>query len=279
MSKNFRMKESFVKYLAGVIDADGCLSFTFNPTVSGKFTVGLSLSIQQSIAIDRNWKMLKTIHKETNVGNFMELRRPSDPERNPMAQWLVRKRSSFETLLPRIIKHSVIKAKHFQHLLDCFRQLKGKQINSYRMKRLKRFSQRSRLYSAPIKAKKHPTWAWAAGYLDGDGSFINKYYPKNYQHLMRVQVTCHENDRVAIDLLKKAFKGGIHNHGTPHILHWKRNLGFNDYSFVIRFLPKLINYSIIKKYKMEQILAVHNQRRQQRLIEKTLKGEDTVQNK
>lgn len=88
---------------------------------------------------------------------------------------------------------------------------------------------------------------------------------------MDIHVVCHESDRVGLDLLFKAFKGNIYTK-QEHLLVWKRNLGFADSAFVRRFLPKLIRFSLIKRYHMEQILAIHNRYRKQRLIERNPTG-------
>jgi hypothetical protein len=91
-----------------------------------------------------------------------------------------------------------------------------------------------------------------------------------------MNVVAHKDDSCGLELLHKAFKGNIYVK-QGHLRVWVRNLGFSEYSFVKRFLPKLIRYSLIKRYQMEQILAVHNKRRKQRLIERGSTEQEKVQ--
>lgn len=270
------MKESFIKYLAGLLDADGCLSLNFKKSSSGKYFLHLRLSLTASSAVDRDFKILKTVHKETGIGRISKSTRLTDINGDVSWKWEVGKRGEIETILPRIIKHSVIKGKHFQRLLDMYRKLKGRPLTLKQVDALKKWSKRSRLKSGPVKPKKHPTWAWAAGYIDGDGCLTYKYYPDKHWYKMDIHVITQETDSCGIELLQKAFKGEIYNK-KEHLKVWKRNLGYADFSFVKRFLPKLIQYSLIKRYHMEQILAIHNKRRKQRLTERGSTEQEKVQ--
>lgn len=270
------MHESFVKYLAGLLDADGCLSFHFKKSSSGSFFLHLKLSLTASSAVDRDFKMLHTVHRTTGVGNISTSTRPTGVESHVSNKWEVGARRDIEIILPRIIKHSVIKARHFQRLLDKYRELKGKPLDIHQVNSLRDYSKQSRKDAGPIKPKKHPTWAWVAGYVDGDGCLTNAYYPAKCWHKMGMHVVAHVDDVCGLELLHKAFKGNIYKK-QGHLRVWKRNLGFQDASFVKRFLPKLIPYSLIKRYQMEQILTEHNKRRQQRLTERTSTEEETVQ--
>lgn len=271
------MKESFVKYLAGLIDADGCLSFQFkHSSSSGYHFLHLQLSITASSAVDRNFKMLNTVQKETGLGRISTSTRSTGVYEHTVNRWEVGRRSELEMILPRLIKHMVIKARHFQRLLDKYRELKGVRLSDEDVEKLKAFSTESRKDTGPIKPKKHPTWAWVAGYIDGDGCFINRYYPSKNYHKLDINVVAHKDDSCGLELLHKAFKGNIYVK-QGHLKVWVRNLGFSEYSFVKRFLPKLIRYSLIKRYQMEQILAVHNKRRKQRLIERGSTEQEKVQ--
>ena len=53
---------------------------------------------------------------------------------------------------------------------------------------LKVESKKSRSNAGPIKDKKHPTWAWVSGYLDGDGHY-SKRYDKNPQKTTLMRIT------------------------------------------------------------------------------------------
>jgi hypothetical protein len=266
------MKESFIKYLAGIIDADGSMSFKFNKVKEG-YTVHLRLYIASSEAVDKDFKMLRTVHKETGIGK-LHLKAQKTSGGNWTGFWQVQARNELNILLPRLLKHLVIKGKHFNKLYRTYVELKGKKLTKEETDLLKELAQESRKKAGAIKPKKHPTWGWLAGYIDGDGHLKNKIYPKSSSHQLRLQAVCHKNDVVALELIQKAFGGSIRTPSTtPQLRRYDRNLGFSESSFSIKFLRKLVKYLIIKRYQAEQILHLHLQR----LSENPSKEEAIVQ--
>lgn len=271
--RNVIVKESFVKYLAGVIDADGSLSFKFTKLKSGNYSIHLRLYVASSEAVDRNHLLLRTIHKETKCGTLC-LQAQKTSAGAWTGFWQVQDKPGLEKLVPRLVKHLVIKARHFQRMLTVYCELSGNEISEQKVEELKVFAKESRLETGPLKPKKHPTYAWIAGYVDGDGTFSNRRYPKHRSNPIFISVVTHQNDRVGVDLLFKAFGGKLFNaYDKPHLLRWQHNLGPRDASFALTFLPLLLRYSIVKKHSIEQILHLHHQR----LTEGTPTGEVIVQ--
>lgn len=163
-------------------------------------------------------------------------------------------------ILPRVIKHMVVKGSHWNNLFMKWIELKGKPLTDGEIAQLKAWSEESRKVAQPLKPKNHPTWAWLAGFLDGDGYYSLqkgkvKHSP-NYCSL-RVGAVCHKSDRVSLDLIKKAFGGSFKEEGD--ILRWYRNLGPRDKDFAVPFLKKVHAHSKLKKWKIEQMLAFHNE--------------------
>lgn len=272
-NRNEIVKESFVKYLAGVIDADGSLSFKFIQLRNGMYSVHMRLYVASSDAVDKEHYLLQTIHKETSCGT-LSLKAQQTMSGAWTGFWQVQDKAGLQKILPRLIKHMVIKAKHFQRMFNQYLMCVGKELSVEQTEELKIFAKESRLDAGPIKPKKHPTYAWVAGYIDGDGTFSNRHYPKNKNcRAVFVSVVSHQNDRCGLDLLHKAFGGKVYPaYDNPHLLRWHHNLGPKDRSFVQSFLPLLLRYSIVKKHSIEQILRLH----QQRLTEGTPKGEVIV---
>jgi hypothetical protein len=265
-----KIKESFIKYYCGLFDADGWCSFSFDP----KNYLKLNLGINASEIIDRNFKMLKYIEKEfQGLGNlnFYTISATG----NTYGSFIITKRSDINMTIPRMLKHLVIKGKHCKRMFCIWKGLRGKILSNSQVERLKKYSKWSRQHNGPVKPKKHPTWAWLAGYIDGD-AHLKFRYKDNFKERspnMSLSILSHEKDRQGIDLINKAFKGNIyHSKNKPWLLTYERNLGIRDSSFVKRFLPKLSQYCIIKQYRIEQILAFHNKYHQQRLIEKNAKA-------
>lgn len=242
--------ETEIKYLAGLLDADGCLSFHF---VDGKVYLEMSLSASESI--DRHGYIDSLGERAGSVS----IRKYPDKNWSDSHQWRVQSRSEINMLLPRITKHMVIKGGHWQRMFDRWSELRGVSLTDEQVSDLKVWSNESRLRAGPIKHKNHPTWAWVAGYTEGDGCFTFKKHSnpeaKNCMTL-KLMVVCQKGDRVGVDLLQKAFGGTIRE--EKDWLRWNRNLGNKDRSFALAFLRKVHGHSRLKKWKIEQMLSYHN---------------------
>lgn len=161
----------------------------------------------------------------------------------------------------------VIKAKHWKELYIKYTELKGIDV-SQQEDSLKEFSKISRNNTGPLKPKNHPTWAWVAGYLDGDGCYTFK---KNQIH---VGAIAHIKDVCALELLYKAFGGSLYKEMPDNTRLWRHGLGKSQSSFAKMFLTNVVKHSRLKKHKIEQMLNFHNQ--PQRLNESTSKDEVIV---
>jgi hypothetical protein len=264
------MNESLVKYLAGLFDADASLSFQFvNKTESGECRVGLLIYLCASERIDKNG-FVKSLPYITGMGHVSVIG-PKDTvicdtktrQTHNINVWQLSKRAYLEMLLPRVIKHMVIKAKHWQWMLDVWREKRGVQISAEEKEALVAASKESRRTNAgPIKAKNHPNWAWLAGYLDGDGSYIYSSKTSNgvTRWNMAVSAVAHVNDRCVIDFLHQSFGGDVHPDPRSPTLIWRRRLGYQNRSFAEQFLPKLAKHSRFKRDKINAILHHHRQR-------------------
>lgn len=245
-----KITETEIKYLAGLIDADGSLSFEFTNK-----RVYLALSLISAESIDRVG-YVSSLQELTSMGTVCKKERQNTVW-SSVTVWKVIKAKDIEMLLPRLIKHLVIKGKHFQRMLDMWLKHRSVVLSDIVIEQLKIFAKASRADAGPVKDKKHPTWAWVAGYLDGDGSYIFKKPPSQKEARMLVQATAHEKDKIALDLLFKAFGGTLNNRGVshPHIWDWKHSLGKANTSFAIHFLQKVLRHSKLKKHKIELMLA------------------------
>lgn len=249
------MNETLVKYLAGLLDADGSLSFEAHRGYDNRVRIGLKLHLVAAHSIDRHG-FVESLPEITGFGGISK--------NGKYTQWSVGHRRDLEMLVPRLIKHMVIKAQHWQWLLDFWRdwrqQERGQKSMSiedwYRLAQASKDSRKFRV--GPIKPKNHPTWAWLAGYLDGDGCFS---FRTSRNHNMRLSVTAHITDASVLDFLQKAFGGTIKSHSrSDNIKVWWRGLGPANRSFALSFLPHLAKHSRLKKHKIEQFIYYHRQR-------------------
>ena len=268
------LNESLVKYLSGLLDADGSMSFTFrrqrDEHEADLYYMGLSLRLASSAAIDHHGFVF-TLPEMTGMGSISKY-----GANQQFHTWMVHKRSDLEMLVPRLVKHMVIKAKHFQWQMDMWRENSGKLLTPAQCEELKEASKASRVTrSGPLKPKNHPTWAWLAGYLDGDGWYkYKRYSSRGYQSWhVSIGAVAHANDAAVLHFLTRTLGGIVRAHGqSPNVFVWHRNMGDEQRSYALRTLPYLAKHSRLKRHKIDQIIHHH----QQRLSAPTPAGEATV---
>lgn len=250
------MKETLVKYLAGLLDADGSLSLEKHAGYDDKVRVSLKLCLTSADSIDRHG-FVASLPALTGLGS-------TSRKYDKYTTWSVGHRADLERLLPRIIKHMVIKGRYWQWLLEWWRdwrsQDKGQKCLSADDWHVLQEKSRElrRTMVGPVRAKNRPTWAWTAGYLDGDGCFS---FRTSKNKNTRVSVSAHINDVCGLELLQRSFGGTMRpNSAKPHIMVWWRGLGPRNASFALRFLPKLVKHSRLKKHQIEQMISYHRQR-------------------
>lgn len=260
------MNETMVKYLSGLLDADGSLSFNFRRDANSddRFFVGLSLKLSASDAVDKHG-FVAGLSDLLKIGSVSR-----EGKRRQFANWNVSKRSELEMLLPRLTKHMVVKAKHWDWIFKTWRgHRSGRQggwvCDTREREDLQALSKESRrIRVGPLKPKNHPTWAWLAGYLDGDGTYHYRPYPSTangVQWCMNVSAVAHVNDIHVLQFLEKSFGGRIQPQGqSDNVRVWMRSVGRNNKDFALRFLPNLAKHSKLKRDKIDAIIHHHRQR-------------------
>jgi hypothetical protein len=240
------MNETLVKYLAGLLDADGVLEFTFDDDRR----VALRL-VLHALGDPAYGDLLLTLSRE--AGHIESQGRGGGGD----VAWLVTKRSELEKLLPRVVKHMVVKAKHWQFLLDMWRvhrsalnapspEVKSALLNTEALSRRERVG--------PLKPKNHPTWAWLAGYLDGRAGRYGAVP-------MRVEARAHVGDIAVLRFLQNAFGGTIRPHRKSRSTSvWHRSLGPGDRSFARHFLPRVAKHSRVRRHVIDSLIHAHQQR-------------------
>lgn len=243
------LNESEIKYLAGLLDADGSLSIKVSENKFGNRHFGLLLEISASVLYDKKGYLpsLATKIGSCNIKSY------DNPNHQDAYVFRIQSRRELNMFLPRVVKHMVIKGAHWNRLYEKFCQYQGVSLSEEEVEALKLWSKESRKDTGPIKPKNHPTWAWVAGYLDGDGSY---QLPKSGTAL--IQVKAHVDDTCGLELLKKAFGGNIYTHKDPNTKIWQITLGKMNRARALRFLPKVHKHSRLKQWKIEQLLAFHN---------------------
>lgn len=256
-----KFTETEIKYLSGLMDADGSLFFHFS-AYKDRWNVSLKLVLQQSLSIDHEGKFIEWLNSCGGFKQFISVKDPDHPNWSDANRWTVTSNQELNMLVPRLTKHMVIKAKHWQDILDKYNSIHGKSVTHSEMLELKEFAKTSRKNVGPLKHKKHPTWAWVAGYIDGDGCYYMRQRKRNWgvSTELMVRVVAHNDDKESLELLHKAFSGNIKANQHENTYYWSRNLGNADKDFAIHFLRKMVRHSHLKKYKIEQMLHYHLQR-------------------
>lgn len=235
--------ETESKYLAGLLDADGSLSFVHN---NGYLSLMFSCSMSESI--DRNGELAKYL--SSKVGKLHTRKR--EDTWAVQNEWVIYSRKEHELFLPHVIKHMVVKGNKWNFMLEKFRELKATKLTESEFNSLRETADS---LHGPVKHKNHPTWAWVAGYIDGDGWYL-KRVRKNVE--MHVGAVSHPAQQEGLQLLHKAFGGTLKN-DRGHI-RWIRNLGPRDKKFALDFLSKMVQHSRLKKWKIEQLISTYSQR-------------------
>jgi len=233
------------------------MSFGFkcDPNKEDCHYLHLRLSLASSDAVDKTG-FLESLPELTGFGSVSRYGKDQQ-----FKTWTVAKRAHVEMLVPRLIKHMVIKAKHWSWLMDRWRDSRGGSLTLGQRETLTAASKESRKLVGPLRAKNFPTWAWVAGYLDGDGWYRQRYSASQNYWSMHVGAVAHANDAHALMFLCETFGGSIRDHGqSPFVKVWTRNLGIKDSSFALRFLPKVAKHSRLKRHKIDQMIHHHRQR-------------------
>lgn len=248
--------ETLNKYVAGFVDADGALSFYFNKTVDGHFRICLQFSIVQIDNRGRGFKLLQDLRDAYAVGSIHNI------EVKNQKCWWVSSKNDLEKFLPHIIKHMVIKGKHFQRMLDKRRELSGVNLTQEQVDELRKFAKESRADTGPTRYKKNASPAWLAGYIDGDGYLRCS----DREHWLKIHVQ--KSDVCSVELIQSTYGGNIYKTTKENIKEFKLNFGASFYGTATKVLKAIIPHLRLKRHDAEMILYWHKQR----LNEKNPKG-------
>ena len=233
------------------MDADG--NFNINRTDDGyvRFTV----SVTSSENTDTDFKMLRYISETFSLGST----RIHENIHGKLMTWKVASLSEQEQLLPILIRHLVIKGTYAQYCLNIRRKYKGKPCPLEDWEEIKKELQLQRQTTKAAVHKKHMTWAWFAGYVDGDGCLAS---PTKFSN--RLSITAHENDVEGIKLIQHSIGGTIKPlPKKPWLYNYSFTIGVKSKQKSLAILKKYLTHSKMKHkiYKAEQFIAKLTTRR------------------
>lgn len=216
------------KYIAGLIDADGCIRLHFNKRNDGTYRAAASVKV----ALVGN---IKYLADEFDL-NWREY--PRDRFKDCEEVYVFGKRAI--TFLNRIKKHLRIK----QHLAEWVIDNHGTVVDD--PKPLKKDMRLVRRESANHDYGRHPARAWLAGYFDGDGCIAFH----NRRGECWLQITGWSADRKILDVLSKCFGGKVYKH-TGDSVCYKLYLSRNTASPFIEYMKKHV---VIRRHQIDKYL-------------------------
>lgn len=256
-----QLNETEIKYLAGLMDADGSLFFQFVP-YKDVYNVRLILNLQLSDSSDKDGRYIRQLADKLGVKAQVIDLTSQNPNWSCAYRLRMTNQATLNMLLPRLIKHMVIKAKHWETLRRIHKNLINKSVSYENKVVIENVQRESRSNVGPLKSKLYPTSAWLAGFLDGDGCYhmrTRSKNGKNYKELL-IKVTVHTDDRSVLEFIHNKLGGRYYESTNENTYNWVRNLGPKDRSFAVEFLRKMHKHSQLKKHKIEQMLHYHSQR-------------------
>lgn len=225
------------KYIAGFIDADGCIEIQWK---KGIYKPLLQVSASQATLQDEVLHLIQIEH-----GGRMRVKRIKDRDYSE----LVLAGATAEKLLNRIKNELVIKRYYAHAVISVIEKRKPPDDLLATKKWLK---EQRRIKSLPIP--NFPPRKWLAGYFDGDGSIWTAYRKKGGHVQVSAGIACSSYDMEGIETIHKAFGGRIKPHAQTNngVHQWIVSLAPSK---AINFVEYFIRHSVVKRDQLDFILA------------------------
>lgn len=244
LRENRKHSEQLNKYVAGLFDADGCISAEIRTDKRG---MSLRASISAASSVDQDFQMLRSLQSFYNLGTLSYNFGDSGTSQ---CCWYMSTKDS-KIFFNLIGKHLRIKATHYQNMIwlfDNYNHILSEEDLAF----IGNFRKKSRVESRWLKHPKHLSVCWLAGYADGDGN----YNLRRSQNTLSLRIV--SGDYHILDKLKEDFGGSIiENSVGGNYKTWRRGLGKGHITFSLPLLRKLSQYSCIeRKYnKIQEMIT------------------------
>lgn len=254
--------ESMNKYIAGLFDGDGTITYRAIKTGDDRYAIGLKFEI---ITEHKNKKILYDIQNYFKVGNIYE---------GKYVLYTINTYSQIESVFNRIKKHLIIKGTHFKFLLDYVGVLKkdivkNRNITKEELGLFRQAVKESRKNSKALKPKNFVSKSWLAGFIDADGNIqyreslcfckkANKQYLST-SFALRIELAGY--DYQALELIKKSFNGTLVT-TKRNTASYRLSLGRYSNKLTVDLMRALVGLLKVphKKYNLERILHHINRR-------------------
>ena len=254
--------EQLNKYLAGLFDADGTIGLKFKRHTTGLFSCYLSCSITQAFSSDPDGSLLSALCKYYGLGKIYYTI-PKQENWSAQTKWLLNEKDT-KKLFNLVGKHLRIKATHFDNMVWLCNNLRGySRLDIWHTGELKDFQECSREGSRWLKHPKHVSYAWMAGFIDGDGHWCcrlnrTRDHKGCTSNTLKLMIGVKDTDRHVLEFIKGSFRGSLIERKDGTWI-WSRALGRNSRTFAIRFLKNIRKFSCLeRKYlKIQEMIKFH----------------------
>jgi hypothetical protein len=193
------------KYLAGLLDSDGCICLKWyddHKDQTGPRRAQAVVSFSQKTPDHSFMRLIASSLTPPSLADVWGT--IGTIAYSGTHHWVVAGSKAVSVLM-RLRKFLVLK----RALADCAIDMNGKFMD------VEEGKQRFDAARGASPMPKHPTRKWAAGYIEGNGTF-NVNIPNGLGGHLSLMVCDEAIERVGVDLLKKAYGGSIREHLTPH---------------------------------------------------------------
>jgi len=256
--------EQLNKYVAGLVDSDGCVSLKFKKMTTGMYGVYIQFALSQSESNDEGHELLQALQKHYNVGKVY-LEKDRTFSKSEAARWVISGKQA-EVFLNVIHKHILVKYTHLDNLLWITKELAAFTVAD--VDDIKEYVKCSRSSSKWKREPKHISKAWLAGFVDGDGHYrvrinrVRKFRDgsKVTANELKLFLGTQESDMFILRQLHKEYGGSLGKRADGFWM-WQLALGKNSRSTAVNLLTPLKKFTCIpKKYSaIQKVLAFHEQ--------------------
>lgn len=221
------------KYVAGFLDADGCIGFNLNEE---GHRPALTINFSQKTGKD---EVLYAIQSE--FGGRVRIQTINGKQYSGLDIFGTGARA----LITRCGKHLVIK-RHYAHVML---ERSQSPCGDKAVLRLWKKEQR-KIKSLPLP--NFPSRKWLAGYFDGDGCLYVSRINKSGIAQLGASIACQVCDSEGIEIICKNFGGRINDFESGRCKQWHLSM---PPSKAVEFLSYFGKYSIVKKQEIDFVLG------------------------
>lgn len=239
--------EQLNKFVAGFFDTDGCVGIALD-----KRWVKVYAKITQAASKDPDFEVMRALQKHYNIG-YITYSIPSMENAASFCDWVMNI-NDCKKLFNIIGKHLLVKYYYYKECIFIYDELACTQINRTAYEELREYFECFKKQSSFPRVPKHLSYAYTSGALAGDGHF--RCVKRGNRNELNIEI--HNNSEDLVAAFKQSFRG-TYLKNKPNCFKWRRNLGSQNRSFALDFLPKIRKSMLLitKRNVIDRMLSFH----------------------